>query len=197
MSATGRGAQRKTNDLYETPEWLTQAILPHLYLSPAVTVYEPACGKGAIVDVLIKSGVAPYNIFCSDVDAKSVMHVNAAFGVHSTQCDFLQQSFPFQQSAYLRPSLIITNPPYLVAEAFIQQALATIAPWGTVAMLLRLNFLGGQKRAPFLRQNPCDVYVSPRRPSFTGGGTDATEYAWFVWRPSKTNRIFILPTEQA
>jgi hypothetical protein len=34
--------------------------------------------------------------------------------------------------------------------------------------------------------------VLPKRPSFTGGGTDATEYAWMVWGPTRTGRLRIL-----
>ena len=48
-----------------------------------------------------------------------------------------------------------------------------------------MNFLGSQKRAAFMRAFPPDVYGLPRRPSFTGGGTDATEYAWLVWTPER------------
>jgi len=31
------------------------------------------------------------------------------------------------------------------------------------------------------------LHVISKRPSFTGGGTDATEYAWFIW--DNTDRI--------
>jgi len=31
------------------------------------------------------------------------------------------------------------------------------------------------------------MFVLSKRPSFTGKGTDATDYAWFVW--DKTDRI--------
>ena len=49
-------------------------------------------------------------------------------------------------------------------------------------MLLRLNWLGSEDRAAWLRRHPPSVYVLPNRPSFVeGGGTDATEYAWFIW----------------
>lgn len=48
------------------------------------------------------------------------------------------------------------------------------------------------RRADFHRRHPSDVFVLPRRPSFTGGGTDATEYAWFVWGPGRGNRWYVL-----
>jgi hypothetical protein len=72
----------------------------------------------------------------------------------------------------------IGNPPYLDAAAHVAKALE-VAP--IVAFLLRLNFLGSAKRLNFWRHHPADVYVLSERPSFDGEGTDATEYAWFVW----------------
>jgi hypothetical protein len=49
-------------------------------------------------------------------------------------------------------------------------------------MLLRLPWLGSQKRAQWQRENPSNIHVLPKRPSFTADGkTDATEYAWFIW----------------
>lgn len=196
MSATNRGAVRSKNDFYETPDWLTQALVPHLKLHKNTYIYEPACGQGAIVRVLLSNGVCPGNVLCADVNEDFVEHVARTLGTAVRHQNFLQKSFDFHE---VRPDLIITNPPYSLAESFVREALDVannVEKDVTVAMLLRLNFLGGQKRAKFLRENPCDVYVSPRRPSFTGQGTDATEYAWFVWRPERTNRVFILPTEK-
>ncbi len=78
--------------------------------------------------------------------------------------------------------LVVTNPPFTLAMEFVQAALKVLSPSGTCAMLLRLNWLASMKRAEFLSRHCPDVYVLPRRPSFTGGGTDATDYGWFLWR---------------
>ena len=52
--------------------------------------------------------------------------------------------------------------------------------------LLRINFLGSQKRYDFWQQFPPDgLYVLSKRPSFTGKGTDSIDYAWFVWSDIK------------
>lgn len=32
-----------------------------------------------------------------------------------------------------------------------------------------------------MRANPPSLFVTPKRPSFTNGGTDSADYAWFVW----------------
>lgn len=174
MSATNRGAERAPNDFYETPEWLTRAILPHLP-KPA-GVLEPAAGRGAI--------------------ARVVQSYWPTATVH--QGDLAPQSADIQQSNFLAYSasrglydLVITNPPYSLAQAFVEKAL-TAAP--VVAMLLRVNFLGGQKRAAWLRANTPACFVTPRRPSFVGGKTDATEYAWLVWGIEP--RVVILETEK-
>jgi hypothetical protein len=88
--------------------------------------------------------------------------------------------------------LIFTNPPYSLAEEIITHALETWSK-ATVVMLLRLNFLGSQKRKPFWDKHPVsEIYVLSKRPSFTGKGTDATEYAWFVWRPHVTKQRIIV-----
>ena len=55
-------------------------------------------------------------------------------------------------------------------------------------MLLRLNYLGSITRHDWWKEySPTSLYVLSKRPSFTGKGTDATDYAWFVW--DKTTRI--------
>jgi hypothetical protein len=72
----------------------------------------------------------------------------------------------------------ITNPPYMFAAEFIA---ASFRMSRITVMLLRLPFLASAQRAEFMQKNAPDVYVMPNRPSFTGGGTDATDYAWLVW----------------
>lgn len=76
---------------------------------------------------------------------------------------------------------LIANPPYGGVDRVVRCCLELLAPGGVAAILLPMSFLEGQKRAAFLRENPPDVYVSPRRPSFVGGGTDMRTVGWFVW----------------
>ena len=47
MSQRESGYQRKPLDQYETPAWVTLALIPHL---PEFTgkIWEPACGSGKI-----------------------------------------------------------------------------------------------------------------------------------------------------
>lgn len=90
--------------------------------------------------------------------------------------------------------LIITNPPFSIALDFLEKSLKEAK---TVVYLLRLNFLGSQKRKEFWQKNPpTHLFTLSKRPSFTGKGTDATEYAWFVWDGGgyfkKPNGIYVI-----
>ena len=82
------------------------------------------------------------------------------------------------------PDLVITNPPFAIAMAVIQEALRVVRPGGWVAMLVRLNFFGSRTRFPFFRDNPPQrSYVHHERIGFTpDGGTDSIEYQHLVWQ---------------
>src|SRR5437660_11738047 len=122
-------------------------------------ILEPAAGRGAIVRVLQRA-------FPEAVIEQ---------GDISTGQEFL--TYP-----YAGPyDLIITNPPYSFALDFVRRALPLRAPCGAVIILERLNWLASQKRGPWMRLHTLSLYVSPRRPDYTGDGGDATDYAWFVW----------------
>lgn len=178
MSSTGRGLPREANDFYPTPKWLTRAIVPKVTNNP-YTIFEPACGTGAIVDVMREAFPEAY-VYATDL---------------TTGQDFL--TTPPRREF----NLIITNPPFSLAQEFIDRAMLWRRDSSSlVVMLLRLNFLGSQKRAEWWRSRPMPaVYVTPKRPPFGKNkhgkiGTDSTEYAWFIWGQPQT--LEILPTEQ-
>lgn len=80
--------------------------------------------------------------------------------------------------------LIITNPPFAIAEQITRKALDLVCPdSGKVIMLQRLNWLGSASRDSFFSQNmPSLIVMHARRPSFGGTkSTDSIEYAHFVW----------------
>lgn len=201
MSATGRGAERRADDFYETPGWCTRAILPHLIpnLPERHIVLEPGSGSGSIARELLAAGVTRERLMLIELDADRATQccedlrcvVNnwdfVTWAKHNEGLpDFKRSDNPLFAHNGAEPvrdrfDLIIANPPYSIALEFIEAALSMRKSQGVVAFLLRINFLGSQERADWHRAHPCKLYVLPRRPSFTGGGTDATEYAWFVW----------------
>lgn len=185
MSATGRnvaGNERRAEDFYVTPEWCTRALLPHL--TPGA-VLDPCCGDGAILNVVVKEW--SHITYGLEVDRDRASKAKERHGEGITWRNALvAEPWPYA-------SQIITNPPYSLAQEFIDRAIKTERD---AAFLLRINFLGSQKRAAFHREHPCDLFVLPKRPSFTNGGTDATEYAWYVWGPGRGNRWTMLDVEE-
>src|SRR3990167_10988770 len=75
--------------------------------------------------------------------------------------------------------VVITNPPFYIAQEVINKALQDVKDGGYVVMLLRLNFFGSKARKVFFeKQMPTWAYVHNRRMSFTDDGkTDSIEYA--------------------
>ena len=63
MSQRESGYQRKPLDQYETPAWVTLALIPHL---PEFTgkIWEPACGSGKMVAALRQAG---FDVVGSDI----------------------------------------------------------------------------------------------------------------------------------
>jgi len=176
MSATGRSGVRRRDDFYETPEWCTRAILRALKPQPE-TILEPSAGHGAIIRVLRDNAwntIARPAITAVEIRPEALFHLGDAGADVAIAADFLEWSMA-ERVPY---DLLIGNPPFSLAFEFCQRAIGMAH---VVALLLRLNFLGSQRRARWMRAHTPAVFVLPKRPSFTGKGTDATEYAWFVW----------------
>lgn len=192
MSATNRGAVRRDQDFYETPAWCVNRLLDAVVF-PEGEWLEPAVGNGAIIKAV------------TNYDLKKAVHwtatdVRDTIVTMNISLNFRKDNFLFYQwnEDY---KVVITNPPYSLAEAFIRHAL-NIRSNPYVVMLLRLNFLASESRHPLFMEYPPDVYVLPNRPCFTGDGkTDATEYAWFVWPPRyklrHNGRLLVLGTTPA
>jgi hypothetical protein len=80
--------------------------------------------------------------------------------------------------------IVITNPPFNIAQDIIVRALEVCKEWWYVIMLLRLNYFWGKVRQEFWKKNmPIRAYVHNRRMSFTPDGkTDSVEYMHCVWK---------------
>lgn len=79
-----------------------------------------------------------------------------------------------------------------LAEKFVRKALAVAGKKGTVAMLLRTGFMIPKTRRVLREEFGLpDKYELETRPSFNGSGTDATDYAWFVWSPKQKARWIV------
>lgn len=181
MSATNRGAQRLEDDYYATPHETAReglfAALSTLNVNLATAMFLDPCAGGdedrdmAYPEVLVGLGADPKRIVTLDIRPDSRARFKG-FNYLAAEPESLSGMF----------DVVASNPPYVLAQRFVLKSLSIVKPGGAVVFLLRLNFLGSQGRAPFWQKYPpAYVFVHSRRPSFTGNGTDATEYAHFVW----------------
>lgn len=184
MSATNRSDVRHPDDFYATPAWATLAILRYA-ARPGDIVLDPACGDGAILDVAAECNFKTIGLELDEGRARRA----AGHGKHVA---IIRDALDV--GAWPRAEAIVMNPPFGCAMEFVERAIAEARVCdANVAALLRLPWLASRKRVAFHRAHPSDVYVLPRRPSFTPDGkTDATDYAWFVWGPSRGGRWSIL-----
>ena len=172
-------------DHFPTPEWVTAALLDSLPLHPR-HILEPACGTGSICRVL-RSMYSCAHI--TGVEVREDIALSTAGNAWRNDPRFDELAcWDFhdwaQHANSRRFDLIITNPPYGNDEPvkFFESAWPLLADGGQLAMLLRLNWLAGAKRAAFHREHPADVYVVARRIAFLDNGSSPTEsHAWFVW----------------
>lgn len=180
ISDTKAALRDRKDDLYETPPEAVRALLS-VELKEPESIWEPACGPGSIVRILRLAG---HQVFASDlVDYESPDQDIAGW-------DFLSER-KMPDSA----SIIVTNPPYKLANEFVSHALM-ICP--RVIMLLRLAFLESTRRAPILDGGHlARVHVFRNRlPMMHRDGwegpkvSNPTAFAWFVWDRSHTG-----PTE--
>ena len=173
------------NDLYETPEVATKALLRAEPLPR--TIWEPACGRGAIVRVLRDAG---HRVIATDL-----------IDYHSPDQDHAGPDFLLERMAPHGVEMIVTNPPFKSAAQFAAHAL-DLCP--RVAMLLRLSFLesGNEKtEAGRARLFALDgghlarvfVFID-RLPMMHRDGwagnrvSNPTPFAWFVWERGYTGK---------
>lgn len=168
-------------DYYATPEWATEELIKRESFDGLIL--EPCSGAGAISNVLEREG---YEVISSDIREDD--HIYGDKGV-----DLLQiESTPAKN--------IITNPPFFMAMESVEKSLELVPDGGKVAMILKIQFLEGQKRYKFFQDTPLRrVYVFSKRVVFWNeliqtdesnrskhGGTIC--FAWYVWEKGYTGK---------
>jgi hypothetical protein len=170
------------HDLYETPAVAVEALLRTEQLP--YRIWEPAAGRGAIVNVLRTHG--------HDVIAQDLVDYGAP-GQTSGR-DFLLEFEPPPDC-----DIIVTNPPFKIANEFVAHALELVPH---VVMLLRLAFLESERRRSILEGvGLARVHVFRKRlPMMHRDGWEGRKansgqgFAWFVWNrdyggPTTISRI--------
>ena len=157
---------RPDHDYYATDPKALEMLLDLESFNPFI--WEPAAGEGHLSNVLKARG---YDVRESDLISRRP---------NIEQLDFFEYEGTWHGD-------IITNPPYNMAQAFIEHALHVVQPGAKVAMFLRLLFLEGKRRRCFFEAHPPKrVWVSSSRISCAKNGdfnsaTNAVAFAWFIW----------------
>ncbi len=171
---------RQPEEWYLDPVWCTELLLERETFGPLV--WDPACGRGAIPDVLAAAG---YEVGASDL-------VDRGYRGLSFIHDFLAGALVDFEPArrLIGRADIVTNPPYgeaKTAVAFIERALELSAR--RVAAIVNSHFLYSEARYDhFTRKWPCArVYHLSSRPSMPPGGLGIKDtggrydYVWIVF----------------
>lgn len=181
-------------DDFPTQPWATRALMEHVIIPELGLVgarklsrqiaWEPACNRGHMAKPL-----AEYfgTVVGSDIHD---------YGVNAAVQDFL---FP---GNLVPASWIITNPPFRLAEQFIERSFE-LATWEGTAVIVRTSFLEGVGRYTNLYSKIPPAIVAQfveRVPMvkgrLTSTGSTATSYCWLVWRkdaPRGTRLVWIPP----
>lgn len=178
LSGTSTTRDRVENDYYATPKESAESLLNNEQVNGLVL--EPCVGGGHVADVLKK---VAKRVDCLDIVDR---------GYEGTvEFDFLK-IVPTPKYDW-----IITNPPYKLAQEFIEQSLKSVKEDGKVAMFLKIQFLEGNKRNIFFQETPPKtVYVFSKRQNPMRNGDPLDEkgkpwsstmcFAWFVWEKGFT-----------
>jgi hypothetical protein len=165
-----RIGNRNPNEFYPTPPEATRALLSvETFDGP---IWEPACGDGAIAQVLADHG-------------------HAVVGTDLYAYGFGQSGVNFLRERQARAKHIVTNPPYGrgLADRFIVQALdLTVQTGGKTAMLLDLASLCHPSHTPLWRErSPARIYAVddivcwPKDYPPPHAALLKRRYCWAVW----------------
>lgn len=183
--------KRKAADFYPTPPDVTAALMEFLSLEPGKYIWEPACGDGAMSEVIKGYG---HEVYATD------LREDSGYGQEGG-LDFLHYDLHpltgLRSQDYI--DWIITNPPFNLAEAFIRKSLS-ITP--NVAMLLSNQYWHAATRKRLFDDHP-PAWVLPLlwRPAFLEkerGKSPMMNVFWVVWQEGQYDaRYRLLPRPES
>lgn len=171
-SQTATSAERAKDDFYATEPVAIEELMKIEKL--AYDIWEPACGMGHLAEPLIKAG---FHVIATDL-------IDRGYGTGGV--DFLQQK------GFVFCGDIVTNPPYKLAEKFIEHGLEIIPEGYKLCLFLKLTFLEGKRRRElFKKYPPKTVWVSSGRIKCGTNGnfegcSSMMAQAWYIWEKGYT-----------
>jgi len=184
MSATNRGSKRIKSDFYKTPQKTIEILLKNHKIK-GTHILEPCAGDGSIIKPLRQYY---NNLHITAIETRTEEEKKLNIISDNVIIDDFLNFYP--QNNF---DTIITNPPYSIAQEILEHCFKISNKNTEIIVLLRLAFLESKKRFNFWQKYIVNkLYVLSERPSFTGKGTDATAYGWFVFNNSQTQHIKII-----
>ena len=169
MLGVNPNAEREINDFYATHPHAIEVALPIFKeIGVSKNIWECSCGMGHISEALIRGG---YNVKSSDL-------INRGYGIVS---NFLEETELFNGD-------ILTNPPFKLAEKFIEKSMELLNDGNKAIFFLKVQFLESKGRKElFKRFPPKYVIVNSERQQCSKDGDfekyHATTqcYCWYVF----------------
>lgn len=156
---------------YSTPRLATEMLLDYWKLPKGASIWEPACGAGAISKVLEENG---YKVTSSDV-------IDRGYG--QSERDFLVAK---QQPT----DYIITNPPFHLVDLFIKRAME-MKLRGFAFLLLSSYWCTAGHAETFIDYRPSHVLPLAWCTKFEGlKGTAEIDVSWVIWEGKTDKTIF-------
>ena len=178
---------RVENDYYATNPKAVEMLLTK-YTFDAATILEPCVGGGHIANAI-------NNFFANQRVITGLDLVDRGYPNTIVQ-DFLTWETDRKFEG------IITNPPFSLAQEFIEKGMELLTDDGQMAMFLKIQFLEGAKRKEFFEKYPPKyIYVFRNRMATWNNGNEVDPntgkrwattmcHAWFIWEKcSKTEPI--------
>lgn len=173
MSAKGR-AFVDPLEYYPTPGWAVRPVVP--FVGPASSILDLGCGEGEIgAEMRVafpRTRLVGIELDVTRAERARGRHVYDQVLTGDVIAPLLS---PLPAEFTKAFDLVIANPPFSNALAFLEMAQRLVCFGGTIAFLLRATWVVPEERADVMRP---DLLFLRRRPF-----PDATEYAWTTWRP--------------
>lgn len=172
------GETRETNDYYATDPTATELFLKAINRDNIILpkyIWENACGEGHISQVLMDNG---YEVYSTDIIDRNFRCFN---GIQ----DFIECKEAPNKN---KNKAIITNPPFKLAEKFVEKAMGLLNVGDLCIYLLRIQFLESKSRKElFAKYPPKYVYVNSERIKVEKNGefdkynAKTQCFCWFIW----------------
>ena len=180
---------KNTHELFRTPEYVYKDLYdyaPHWFKG---LILDPSAGDGRMVKYIIKQGNVNKHLI---VDIRKEELKTWRGDKHLSKCRRINADFLNIKHEQLSKNGLfnccITNPPFSIAQSFVEHTFPVIKENGYICIFQSMQWLGTQRRTKWLsKAGLYKVLVVPKRPRFevTGKifkGTNTFDYSWYVFK---------------